>query len=267
MKGISLHIGVRQVKSGAYSKNFPTLVGAEEDAQSMYNLADERNFESKPPLLGAKATKDAVTKAISDIATDLPEGGLFLLTYSGHGGSLKNPFNDPNDPLWQTWCLYDKQLVDKELYKLWSLFKPNTRILVVSDSCHSGSVIKIFQAYASLFYASQKIRESPGKEKQLLTETNAEVLAEVNACVILFASCQDSQQSKDSDPGSGSTNSRFTNALLEVWDHGAFNGNHKEFLEAIQTKLKFDNSQVPNYFITGKKNPDFFNQKPFTINS
>ena len=42
----------------------------------------------------------------------------------------------------ETWVLYDRQLVDDELYTLWSKFAPGVRIVVLSDSCHSGTAIR-----------------------------------------------------------------------------------------------------------------------------
>jgi len=47
----------------------------------------------------------------------------------------------------ETWVLYDRQLVDDELYKIWSKFKPGVRILVLSDSCHSGTVPRDIPAF------------------------------------------------------------------------------------------------------------------------
>lgn len=266
MKGISLHIGINQVDDGKYPESYAYLNGAEEDAQSMHLLATDNGFEAKDLILGAAANIDSVTTAIKDIAHELPEGGLFLLTYSGHGGRLKNPVNDPKDPYFQTWCLYDGHLVDKKLYSLWGNFKKNTRILVVSDSCYSGSVIKLMKRYVDLINAAEQLQKSwLHKAKSLHADSTAEKLAEVKAAVILLASSQDSQKSKDSDPSTGSPNSKFTTALLNVWDNGAFTANHKQFLEAIQAKFSDDNYQKPNYFITGTYNETFIKQTPFTI--
>lgn len=47
----------------------------------------------------------------------------------------------------ETWVLYDRQLVDDELYKIWSKFKPLVRILVFSDSCHNGTVTRDIPAF------------------------------------------------------------------------------------------------------------------------
>ena len=40
----------------------------------------------------------------------------------------------------ETWVLFDRMLVDDELYTLWGKFAQAVRIAVISDSCHSGSV-------------------------------------------------------------------------------------------------------------------------------
>ena len=42
----------------------------------------------------------------------------------------------------ETWVLFDRQLLDDELYRCWRRFEPGVRVLVLSDSCHSGSAIR-----------------------------------------------------------------------------------------------------------------------------
>jgi hypothetical protein len=49
---------------------------------------------------------------------------------------------DEEDQLDETWCLYDGQLIDDELYLELSKFAEGVRILVLSDSCHSGTMIR-----------------------------------------------------------------------------------------------------------------------------
>ena len=42
----------------------------------------------------------------------------------------------------ETWCLWDGQLIDDELYLELSRFAAGVRVLVLSDSCHSGTVTR-----------------------------------------------------------------------------------------------------------------------------
>ena len=49
-------------------------------------------------------------------AKALKPGDLFFLTYSGHGGQVPDVTGDEDDKQDETWCLYDGQLIDDELY-------------------------------------------------------------------------------------------------------------------------------------------------------
>jgi hypothetical protein len=46
--------------------------------------------------------------------------------------------------------LYDRQLIDNELYALWARFRPGVRICVISDSCHSGTVTRDLERLTTL---------------------------------------------------------------------------------------------------------------------
>jgi hypothetical protein len=43
----------------------------------------------------------------------------------------------------ETWCLFDGELLDDELHELWARFTRGVRVLVLSDSCHSGTVTRM----------------------------------------------------------------------------------------------------------------------------
>ena len=55
---------------------------------------------------------------------------------------MPDVWGDEADKQDETWCLYDGQLIDDELYFELSKFAPGVRILVLSDSCHSGTVVR-----------------------------------------------------------------------------------------------------------------------------
>ena len=42
----------------------------------------------------------------------------------------------------ETWCLYDGELIDDEVFIELAQFAEGVRIIVLSDSCHSGSVVR-----------------------------------------------------------------------------------------------------------------------------
>jgi hypothetical protein len=62
------------------------------------------------------------------MATDAKAGDLVAIYYSGHGGNEIPDLNKDEDDPWddrfdETWCLYDAQLIDDELYYQWKKFK------------------------------------------------------------------------------------------------------------------------------------------------
>ncbi|MET1044169.1 MAG: caspase family protein [Microbacteriaceae bacterium] len=137
--GLSLHIGLNNVDPGAYSFHVPVLAGCINDANDMQDLARGQGFRVRQ-LLDAAATSTAVIDGIRSAASQLRAGDIFLLTYSGHGSQV--PDVEEDDQRSETWVLWDRQLIDNELYALWGQFAPDVRVVVISDSCHSGTVTR-----------------------------------------------------------------------------------------------------------------------------
>jgi hypothetical protein len=233
-------------------------------------------------LLTHKATRGAVTQSISKAAAETTSGDIFLLSYSGHGGQLPDLNGDEDDGQDETWCLFDGELVDDELYSLFSKFAAGVRVLVFSDSCHSGTVVKelLLEAdhhllAANLMYAhapkpvyrampadvahSVYLRNKSFYDKILLDKDIAESKEKVKASVLLVSGCQDNQLSAD-----GTFNGRFTGALKRAWNGGKFSGNYAAFRTAINQKMKAPD-QTSWLFTVGSANPSFLKQKPFTI--
>src|SRR5262245_2373115 len=98
----------------------------------MTQLAKLQGFKPTQ-LLTKAATRKAVVGKILDAANKLKSGDIFFLTYSGHGGQVPDQNSDESDGLDETWCLYDGQLLDDELFYALGQFAAGTRILILSD--------------------------------------------------------------------------------------------------------------------------------------
>src|SRR5262245_51116705 len=140
-RGLSLHIGLNSVNPNQYGGWSGDLVACEFDANDMAALAKAQKI--KPTvLLTRKATRANVLKAIRGAAKTLRAGDLFFLTYSGHGGQIPDVSGEEEDKKDETWCFYDGEFIDDELYNELGGFGEGVRILVLSDSCHSGTVTR-----------------------------------------------------------------------------------------------------------------------------
>ena len=276
--GISIHIGLNRVDPSHYKgrdgKGWDgKLKGCENDARAMEAIAREQKFTTSL-LLTEQATAEGVKAAIGKAASQLKSGDILLLTYSGHGGQVPDPSDEEEDHLDETWALYDRQLIDDELYALWGRFEADVRILMLSDSCHSGSVAKEFRD--SPLFTGQPAANMPvpralpvdvgertyAANKALYDQLEAENpqgdRVGIGASVILISGCQDNQVSLD-----GPQNGVFTGALLKTWNKGKFKANIRKFHKSILNKIEF--YQSPNYFKVGRSNPAFEGQRPFTI--
>jgi len=289
-KALSLHIGLNGVSGAAYGGWDGPLSACEFDANDMAALA--RSQGMKPTvLITKKATRAASLAAMRSAAKALASGDLFFLTYSGHGGQVPDVTGEEADKKDETWCLYDGQLIDDELYFELSRFKAGVRILVLSDSCHSGTVtreaampvatiptqrpklmpesvaMRTYRDHQAFYDKLQRdVAAAAGKPvvdpdtaiaQVAASGRLAAIVAQFNPAVILVSGCQDNQTSMD-----GEHNGAFTEQLLKVWNQGAFQGNYANFHARIKARMPA--TQSPNLFTLGTAGV-FLAQKPFTV--
>ncbi|MEM6378142.1 MAG: caspase family protein, partial [Bacteroidota bacterium] len=143
-KGVSLHIGVNQVDQSHYL-GLTDLKAAVHDAEDYLHIAQNIfNYQNSTIFTNESATTENVKNKLQEYANHLEAGDILFLTYSGHGSQIEDPnFKIKGDePYDQTWCLFDRQLLDDEIFEAFKKFKDGVSILVISDSCHSGTVTK-----------------------------------------------------------------------------------------------------------------------------
>jgi hypothetical protein len=280
-RGISLHVGLNTIDPAHYDGWDGALMACEFDADAMKAIAESRGFEPNT-LLSAAATAAAVTGAIESAAQELGPGDLFFLTYSGNGGQVPDDHRDEDDRSDETWLLYDRQLVDDELYALWARFQPGVRIFVLSDSCHSGTVARAITAEVGQnVVATRDVAEAESlrframpRDVMVATYRNNKAVYDdiqaltsgtesmpdggVRATVLLISGCQDHQLSLD-----GFANGLFTENVLAVWSDGAWTGSYPAFHEAIRSRMP--ETQQPNYMRVGSPDDAFEQQNPLAL--
>jgi len=223
--GISIHIGLNRVNPSHYQGWDGKLKGCENDAHAMEAIASKQKFATSL-LLNEQATAESVKAAIAGAAGKLKAATSCSSPYSGHGGQVPDPTEEGEEGYDETWVLYDRQLIDDELYALWGQFESGVRIFMLSDSCHSGtSLARDF--LASPLFAGVPATNLPvpranadggprphlrGKQGALRPARGGQPQGDrvgIGASVILISGCQDNQVSQD-----GPKNGVFTGALL-----------------------------------------------------
>jgi hypothetical protein len=324
-KGISLHIGVNRLNpvcypmatyqgwetavvigkkqcvnvDGDYKIGWNGRLGrssqcCEKDAEDLAAIASKQGFKAKI-LLTERATSARVQRAMRNAAKKLTAGDIFLLTYAGHGSQVEDLTNDEVDSEDETWCLYDRMFLDDEQRMLYTEFAEGVRILVLCDSCHSGTATRSGKSAADRrhrMHERMRARAMPRETaSSIYVARKAEYdeiqlglpnpPPELKASRILISACQDDETAMGDLVAGGC----FTRALKKIWNQGGFEGNYEQFAEQIKQELKrqYDaeveekggdasrvHRQRPNFVVVAKGEwpkelADFVNQKPFSV--
>ena len=126
------------------------LQGCVNDAQDWAAVLAERGYKTTL-LLDDQATKAAMVDAMSKLIASGAKGDSLIITYSGHGTYQPDTDGDEVDGLDEALCPYDLQtngsaLIDDEIKTLFAARKGGVRLLLIADSCHSGTVTRAAKA-------------------------------------------------------------------------------------------------------------------------
>lgn len=122
------------------------LAGCVNDAQDWTAELKARGF-AVTQLLDAEATKAAMVKGFKAVIGAAVKGDVVVMTFSGHGTYVPDVNGDELDGLDEALCPYDLQtggaaLIDDEIHAIFAARKPGVRLVLISDSCHSGTVTR-----------------------------------------------------------------------------------------------------------------------------
>ena len=121
------------------------LSGCVNDAADWAAALGARGF-AVTQLIDREATKAAMAAAIGELVGSSVKGDTAVISYSGHGTWVPDDSGDEPDARDEALCPWDigsgQVLLDDEVHELFLLRPAGVRILLISDSCHSGSVTR-----------------------------------------------------------------------------------------------------------------------------
>jgi len=126
------------------------LQGCVNDANDWADCLGARGF-GVSKLLDDQATKAAMVAALSNLISKASKNDSLVITFSGHGSYQPDTDGDEADGLDEALCPYDLQtkgaaLTDDEIKTLFAARKPGVRLVLIADSCHSGTVTRAAKA-------------------------------------------------------------------------------------------------------------------------
>lgn len=121
------------------------LRGCVNDANDWADALAARGF-TVSKLLNSQATKAAMVAAFDALISGAREGDTVVITFSGHGTLAPDTSGDEIDGYDEALCPYDIQqghaLLDDEIHQLFLKRPAGVRLILLSDSCHSGTVTR-----------------------------------------------------------------------------------------------------------------------------
>jgi hypothetical protein len=249
-KSLAVLVGLRKVDPAKYQGWDGTngCWGCELDVDNIERILQP--FGYKVTILKTeKATKRNVMKALK-AASQLTMGDIFVFYYSGHGGQQPDqtgPKKDELDGKDETLVLYDGELRDDSLNDVWMTLKPGVRVVMLSDSCNSGTNYK-----------------APGVNLTAPTPIapmDAKAALQMKGQLIHMGGCRDSKTSQGYASGG-----LFTMALCNAWQGGNFKGSYKSLYDTIYKVVTSKHpDQKPAFNEYGPVTQEFRRQKPFTV--
>jgi hypothetical protein len=275
----SIHIGINHVDPEHYMGWSGPLKCCENDALYYYSLAKNAGFKQSVLLLTSNKdsslmpTSENLIRLLNNYSETLVEDDFLLISYSGHGGTMEDQNFDEDDFQDETWCLYDRQYLDDELWLCFSKFKRGVKIFMISDSCHSGSVAKGItddDAVNTTQPIKNVMRNAPRSvtystymaHRDIYLEfVKAPVVdkADVAATVMLFGACQDNEEAAEVD-----SYGLYTATFKKVFEDCKDIGCYEQLFEKIKSAMPV--VQHPNLFTYGEGAALFLKDKLFMNN-
>ncbi|EGR2205841.1 caspase family protein [Vibrio parahaemolyticus] len=228
--GYALCIGVSAVDLKNYNVFLPKIDVCDKDAKSIYEILKKNGFKSSI-LLNKSATREKIKDSFQEISKKVVEGDIFVIYFSGHGVQRTDSEKDESDLKDESICLYDGPLWDDEIKIMLSNLNHKSRLLFISDSCHSGTIVD----------------REPSRYIKCKRPEN----------LIQISSCLDHQISKP-----GYNNSLFTGKMIDIYNERIFS-TYETFFKEI--KRRCPKIQQPSLYFTQNAKDGFLYEEPFKI--
>ncbi len=211
------------------------LKGCLNDANDWTNLLEFSGFQVEK-ILDGQATKHNILNALGDLVINANGGDQIVFTYSGHGTSVADTSGDEIDSYDEALYVYDGVLLDDELRKIIQKINPDVQMVVISDSCFSGTVTRILNTEA-IKPRYIKTEDIPAK-----AQLKKRFLSDEDMIEILISGCTDSEYSYDAEIN-GRWNGAMTAYALSVIRKGQ---TYNEFYTLLRNILpSSDYPQTP----------------------
>lgn len=240
------------------------LSGCVNDANDWAAALQKMGFVTMK-ILDKQATGKNLRAAISSTITLGKRGDFVVIQYSGHGSYVPDENGDEPDGTDECICPYDTYakgpITDDELFDMYAAKQQGVKLVVISDSCHSGTVARFAPITTP---PSMTGRKAPQRKVRFLPPASflsKPELAKLGVrramrrsnppgryAALLMAGCQDTEYSYDAY-FQGRPNGAFTFVALRALKTLSDRATFQQWFNAIRKVLPSQQyPQTPNLF-------------------
>lgn len=205
------------------------LKGCVNDANDWGVMLEHAGF-AVDKVLDSDATKNTILNKLDELISNAVADDDIVFTYSGHGTSVTDKSGDEIDGYDEALVAYDATILDDELRAILQKTQSGVHIVVIADSCFSGTVTRVLMSDKARprYLITDKIPETATLKKKLLSD---EEMIEV-----LITGCSDLEYSYDAQIN-GRWNGAMTAYATSVMKQGQ---TYNEFYQKLRALLPSD---------------------------
>jgi len=217
-----------------------------QDAQS--KMLVPQGFKDIKVLTDKQATRANILAGLSSMVKSAQPGDFLYFHYSGHGAQVDDTNGDEPDGQDEILCptdlkvvngTFQNAVVDDEIQTILGQLKPGVGFLMVSDSCHSGSIDQLSQSFSATQPRAFNMPAHLANATPL--QANKTLMSAYQNRVrggqyVVITGCQDDQTSADAYIN-GRYNGALTYYLLDTFTKGGASQTYGQWHKSILAGL------------------------------
>ena len=240
------------------------LRGCINDADNWAMFLADNSFDVSV-LAEKQATRVLIMLSINRLVSTLRAGDIGFITFSGHGTWLPDTDDDEPDGRDEAIVPYDvgddgqNLILDDELQELFGDLAKGATLIVLVDSCHSGSVFRF-----APFVTKRKVRFLPpthfvknvvlaGRVDRAFTAVPRTKNNMASPGMVFYSGCRDIELAHDTEID-GKACGAFTYFAVQAFRDGVANGHtYRQIHSAIRSNLpNWEYQQTPQLAASNK---------------
>jgi hypothetical protein len=132
-RAIAIHVCADAETTGR-RRPWPPVIAARDTLQRAQRICEHSGVVEQRTLAGDQATPEALCDALGHAAAVLINGGLLVMTFSGHTERGDGPIETAR------WCLVGGGMMLSQIADHLAQLPPAARLVIIADTCYAAAI-------------------------------------------------------------------------------------------------------------------------------